>query len=115
MACASDSYVAPSTVCQGSINVSVESGPTPKFHWTPACGLHRISVIAPPSNGPVSPTMWDLRADARFLGPGLRYGDKPEGTVTLANASPVTHGTTYAVLFVAESGQPPIASLSWSP
>src|SRR5689334_16495281 len=103
-ACGGDKAVAPTVTCQSAIAVSVETGTSPRFNWTPACGVHEIAVVAPPGNGSVQ-VMWAIASDTRLIGPGIRYGDTPSGTQTVSPAVPVTHGTSYVVTFTGEPGQ----------
>jgi hypothetical protein len=113
-ACGSDNPAAPTVACQTAITATVGTGTTPRFDWSPACGITAISVIAAPGLGTPT-TMWIIESDTRLLGPGIRYGDTPAGTRTATPAHPVTHGSSYMVSFTGPSGQPPVAILSWTP
>src|SRR5690242_8133998 len=45
-ACGSDNPAAPTVACQTAITATVGTGTTPRFDWSPACGITAISVIA---------------------------------------------------------------------
>ena len=113
--CGGDDATGPLSPCTGTIEVRAVSGTRPAFHWTPRCGLASIHVLAAPSNGGGDGNMWVLLSGKNLIGPGLRYGDHPIGTVTEIPARPVTTGIGYAVFFAAPGGDSPIATLSWRP
>ena len=110
-----DDATGPLSPCTGTIEVRALSGTKPAFHWTPRCGLASINVVAGPSSGGADGNMWVLLSGEKLIGPGLRYGDRPSGTVTATPAIPVTTGRDYAVFFAAQGGSSPIAALTWRP
>jgi hypothetical protein len=71
--------------CTEPLDVRVSAGLTPTFDWTPAC---RVDMIEVRSAGNVP--MWTVMAGLApggAIGPGVRYGSVPAGTLEIEPAS----------------------------
>ena len=95
--CSSDSDPAGPSValspCTGAINVTVSSGTTPTFTWTPACTVAYMIVEEDASD------RWLLTATDRAKGiaPGVRYGTVPAGARESSPAVSLTRGQLHDV------------------
>jgi hypothetical protein len=110
-----DEPVAPLALCTAPISVHAGTGQNARFEWTPRCGLFAINVVAPPTGGNVGPQGWTVLSETALIPPGIRHGEAPPGTRLVVPAFQVTPGIGYLVAFTAQSGQPPIAAISWTP
>ena len=109
-----DGPVAPLTPCTAPISVHAGTGQNARFDWTPRCGLFAINLVPPPSAG--GPTQgWTVISETALIPPGIRHGEAPPGTRLAVPAFQLTPGVDYLVAFTAQSGQPPIAAISWTP
>lgn len=70
--CGGGDDLAPPPPCNSPINVSISSGTTPTFSWTPECGISGVSVVPLPNSVPE--VMWAIHADASTLGSPIVYG-----------------------------------------
>jgi hypothetical protein len=87
------------SVCGAPVAVTVSSGLTPTFEWTPAC---RVSVLDV-RRVATGTTEWLVLADPlddRAIAPGVRYGTVPSGALGGNPAAPapaLEAGTSYVV------------------
>src|SRR5690349_465094 len=97
--CAGSSNPEPLMPCAGPITPSVTAGTTPRFTWTPHCGLSEIVVNAAPTNGGIQ-TPWDLKAGATLLGPGIDYGVTPSGATSITGPFALQQGLDHVAVFI---------------
>jgi hypothetical protein len=109
-----DGLSVPINPCTGPISLQAGKGQNARFDWTPRCGLVGINLVPPPSAGGPSEG-WTVISETALIPPGIRHGEAPPGTRLVVPAFQVTPGNDYAVFFTAQSGQPPIAAISWIP
>ena len=112
--CANGS-AAPLAPCTAPISVYAGTGQNARFEWTPRCGLFAINVLAPPTGGNVGQQGWTVLSETALIPPRIRHGEAPPGTRLVVPAFQVTPGVGYLVAFTAQSGQPPIATIMWTP
>ena len=92
--CNSDDAVSPNApaACTGNVTVTVTSGTTPTFSWTPACSIAAVVVEEGAAD------QWDVFANGDpGFGPSVIYGTKPAGSNQNSPAIPLRAGTTYNV------------------
>jgi hypothetical protein len=79
--------------CTGAINVTVSSGTTPTFSWTPACTVAFMIVEEGASD------RWLLEAidPTKGIAPGVRYGTVPVGVRESSPAVALTPGRVHDV------------------
>src|SRR5262245_24501761 len=90
-ACSGKSPTDPSqlTACSGNVNISVSSGTTPTFTWTPECKV--FAVLVEEGAGDV----WYVHQQSEGIPPGVRYGVTPSGSVLVEPPATLRVGTTY--------------------
>lgn len=82
------------TACTGNVTLSVSSGTTPTFTWTPACNVFAVLVEG------VAGDTWYVFKNGGGIAPGVRYGVLPQGAIQLDPTEPLLTGKTYdAILF----------------
>ena len=101
----------PPPSCTGEEEVTVAVGPglTPRFTWTPSCGMASLIVAPTGAAGGGWAVYSGPRAAENPLRPGIRYGVAPPGTVVPGSAVPLIPGVAYTVVvsrFVGEPGGP---------
>ena len=74
-----------------TLTMSVSSGTTPAFTWTPDCHPDRLAVW---EEGGSAQRMWEL---VDSIPPGLRYGVVPSGRREVVAAKPLVSGARYRV------------------
>lgn len=80
--------------CTGDISLTVSSGPTPRFSWSPGCKTFFLLVESQGAGGDV----WSIMTPGtNGLVSGIRYGTVPDGAQELDPASPLVAGSPYAV------------------
>jgi hypothetical protein len=77
--------------------VRVSGGITPQIDWTPACGMNRVLVRTARADGQGGAVFWSFSAPGRLIGPGLVYGDDPDGAFLESPTRGLQVGTTYRV------------------
>ena len=93
LACSSDS-AGPSDqpVCAGNVTVSVSSGTTPTFSWTPACKL--FFVLVEDGGG----DQWGAISDGtNVIATPVEYGVVPPGATELQAPAVLNPGTPYTI------------------
>lgn len=87
--------------CLGSVNIAltgVGEGSTPRFDWSPACGISQVSVNTVPGPGAAPILVWALSAPEQSpIGPSIVYGIVPRGATSSHAAEPLVHGVTYRI------------------
>ena len=74
-----------------TLTLSVSSGTTPTFAWTPLCRTDRFAVWE--EDGSFQ-RMWEITDS---IPSGIRYGDVPPGRRELVKAKPLVPGVRYRV------------------
>jgi hypothetical protein len=79
--------------CTGAIDVTVSSGTTPTFTWTPACTVAYMIVEEGASD------RWLLEATdlTKGIAPGVRYGTVPSGAREGSAAEALVRGRLHDV------------------
>jgi hypothetical protein len=96
LACRDSSAPAPApglTLCAVPLTVSVTSGTTPVYRWTPPCGATYLEVTSPDRQH----VFWIVRGDTGKFGPGVQYGVAPSAFTTRFGPLPLTVGASYLV------------------
>jgi hypothetical protein len=88
----------PAALCDGPVTVTVGSGTTPEFTWTPACRVEFLTV----ENVSDGTIMWVVLADPfteRAIVPPVRYGVVPADAIDLSfgMSLDLQAGTRYAL------------------
>ena len=107
----------PVAECAEPVTVSVTGGTTPTISWTPGCGVGYLAVRRPlpPSLGVLEmEPQWIIRADSRLIGPPVRYGIRPRGTVEVLAPQALTAGRPYDVV-VDMTGQGVLGGRAFTP
>jgi hypothetical protein len=79
------------SACNCDLAVSVDSGTTPTFSWTPAC---KLAFLIVEKNGG---DMWGIISDSNSIAPGVVYGVVPAGVTEIVEPEPLLVDTTYRV------------------
>ena len=84
--------------CDGPLTITVTSGRTPTFDWTPHCGVNRLIVL--PANPPVGLITqgWTVSSAVGLFKAPITYGVLPNGADRGDAATPLVPGTTYQVI-----------------
>ena len=95
LACSSDatSPGAAPPACTGAVAITVSSGTSPSFNWTPACRLFFVNVELGASD------QWSIISDStNAIAPPVQYGVVPAGAVqSTLDVAPLEAGQTYDV------------------
>src|SRR2546423_5869513 len=87
--------------CIGDIPISLSSSrvsPTPRFDWSPRCGISSLTVSTVPGPGAAPVLVWSFSApEAAPIGPAVTYGVTPDRATAPRAAQPLVHGVTYRV------------------
>lgn len=102
LACSSDATgpgAAP-PVCTGAVAITVSSGTSPSFNWTPACRLFFVNVELGASD------QWSIISDStNAIAPPVQYGVVPVGaSQSTLDVTPLQAGQTYDVNLLYWSG-----------
>lgn len=94
--CSEDNPISPTPEdCTGPVQVSVSSGATPTFAWTPLCSLFFV-LVEPESSGA---DQWGVISDStNAISPPVVYGVVPPGARELTPPEALVSGITYEVL-----------------
>jgi hypothetical protein len=97
-ACEGASTVSPPG-CAQNVQVAVVSGANPVFSWAPACGMSSLSVETVPAGAGASvQTVWGFTVPENTpVGPGIRYGQAPNGANVWFAPEPLVTGTSYRI------------------
>jgi hypothetical protein len=93
-ACDDDDPVSPNApaACTGNVTVTVTSGLTPTFSWTPACSVVAL-IVEEGAND-----QWNVIANGDpGFGPSVVYGAKPVGSAQVGAVTPLRAGVNYTV------------------
>ena len=75
--------------------MTVTSGTTPNISWAPSCRASRL--IVDPNSDVVDYWVLATNADTNGLAPPIRYGSRPNGSVTIMSPVPLQEGSAYRV------------------
>jgi hypothetical protein len=80
-------------VCNGDVTITVSSGITPSFSWSPACRLFFVNVELGAGD------QWSIISDsANAIAPPVQYGVVPAGAQQSTDGvTPLEAGQTYDV------------------
>ena len=81
-----------STVCVGSVDITVSAGTTPTFSWSPDCKIGRLIVM----DGPLETWGTETLGENIYESP-IVYDVPPPGAVEPEPAVPLIAGRTYTV------------------
>ena len=95
--------------CTGNVTVTVTSGTTPTFSWTPACSIVAL-IVEEGAND-----QWNVLANGDpGFGPSVVYGTKPAGSTQVGATTPLRAGVNYTVtVFRGPLANPVISSLQF--
>lgn len=94
LACSSDgTNPSDAPVCTGPVTITVSSGTSPSFSWTPACRLFFVNVELGATD------QWSIISDStNAIAPPVRYGVVPAGAQqSSSEVTPLQGGETYDV------------------
>ena len=94
MSCSDDDPVSPNApaACTGNVTVTVTTGTTPTFSWTPACSIVAL-IVEEGAND-----QWNVLANGDpGFGPSVVYGTKPAGSTQVGLLTPLRAGVNYTV------------------
>jgi len=100
--------------CQGLVTVTVASGATPTFSWTPSCRASRF--IVDPNSDIVDYWLLTTVDDTNGLHPPIAYGATPSGTKTLLGPVSLQAGHTYRARVLRATGDAtlPMEPIGWT-
>ena len=79
------------------IDVRVSSEVNPRIEWSPLCGVNHVVVRAARSDGQGGQVFWSFSSESQLVGPGIRYGEFPPGTISEGPRRALETGTAYLV------------------
>ena len=85
------SEAGPTGPCKGNVDITVTSGLTPTFRWTPSCSIGSLTVERLEANGGRSP-QWMTSDAHNSIRPGIGYGSRNDNPATALQT-----GATYQV------------------
>jgi hypothetical protein len=96
----------PLAACVAPVSISVGTGTSPTFSWSPACGIDRLVVSepGPPSQGFGFIPRWAIREDGRLIEPLVRYAEAPAGTTVEISPEPLVAGRAYRIEVFGSTG-----------
>src|SRR4051812_1236 len=89
--------------CDRPVTVYVQTGPAPRFTWSPACSVTQLSVY---QTSPAPTTVkWSITSPGG-INPGVRYGQVPFGArqVTPPTVLARGHGASVQLVTVDSAG-----------
>jgi hypothetical protein len=97
LACNSDSTT-PLPACTSPVTVSVSSGPTPQFSWSPACAVSQLIVFTPPALGAAETVWWYISSPTADIRPPVQFGATPAGASEITAAQPLGPDRNFSVV-----------------
>jgi hypothetical protein len=82
--------------CQTLVDVHISSDPSPRIDWSPECGMNHVVVRAARNDGQ-GQVFWAFTAENQLIGPGVRYGVLPAGSISEGPTRILQPGTAYRV------------------
>ena len=81
--------------CSGPVSISVSTGTTPTFSWTPACKVYFLDIGVVDTNQEI----WAVgNFDAKnTIAPGVKFGVTPAGTRLIEGPVPLQSGKAYSI------------------
>ena len=96
------------------VSTSLSAAQTPRFDWSPRCGVTNLTVTllpSPPGNDPV--VVWNISApESSKMGPPVSYGVIPRGATAQSAAQPLVSGVRYRVNILTTVGGDAIAAMA---
>ena len=90
--------------CTGDVEISVSSGTTPTFSWTPECKIFFL-LVEPAESGT---DLWSIITEgSNSISPGVKYGEVPEGAQERFGAVELVVGNQYKVVLYRYTGPDP--------
>ncbi len=93
--CSGDSVTDPTmplAACTSNVSISVGTGTTPTFTWSPACTV--LALIVEGSDGGDA---WFIWGNSQGIAPGVRYASVPSGAVQDDSPETLQAGRLYDV------------------
>lgn len=78
------------------VSVRVSDEVTPRIDWSPSCGMNHVVVRAARSDGQGGQVFWAFTAE-QLVGPGLRFGVLPPGSISEGPTRSLQAGIAYHV------------------
>jgi hypothetical protein len=82
--------------CDEPVTMTIGSGTTPTFDWSPACTVAQVTVTEIGAEPP-DDLMWAVLADQNVIKPPVQYGSTPSGAVQIHAPAVLTKGKSYLV------------------
>jgi hypothetical protein len=84
--------------CLGTVVVGLRYEPL-RFEWSPACGISWLSVAALPQTPEgAERVVWSFHVpETALVGPGVSYGEAPDGAHVGSGPEPLVIGARYRV------------------
>jgi hypothetical protein len=116
LACGDDDGVAPPAACTGSVDVTVASGTTPTFSWSPRCGIGHL-VVGRVIDEFSHDIVWHIASDASTIASPVTYGVARRGQTVINAPEPLIAGTEYRILLTppGEGPVPLLGGTSFTP
>ena len=86
----------PSTGCEGPLQLTTSSGPTPTIDWNPDCRADELAVYEVTTGH----TLWAPHRAAQGIASPVTYGTVPLGITELLPAEPLALGTSSFALYM---------------
>lgn len=83
--------------CSSNIAITVSSGTTPLFTWTPPCSVNRLRVDEVNPVVGASGTDWEVSSPSGQFGSPVRYGTPPDGAAVGVAPASLKTGASYRV------------------
>ena len=84
--------------CRDNVTLSVSSGTTPTFDWTPGCPVNRVTVDDVNAAPGTTSTVWTLSSSSGVFGPPLQYGVAPSQADGHDGPIALVPGRTYRII-----------------
>lgn len=83
--------------CQTQVEVRVSNALDPRIDWSPSCGMNHVVVRAARSDGQGGQVFWAFSGGNQLVGPGVRYGVLPPGSISEGPTRTLQAGVAYRV------------------
>lgn len=94
ISCSDNSTSSTDPDCSGRVEISVSSGTTPTFTWTPECAIFFL-IVEPADSGT---DLWMIATEgSNSIGSGVKYGEVPEGAQELHDPVELVFGNEYKI------------------
>ena len=82
--------------CDEPVTMTIGSGTTPSFDWSPACTVAQVTVTEIGAS-PDKELKWAVLADQNVIRPPVRYGTTPAGALQIHAPEALSAGKSYLV------------------